>query len=71
MTNSVRPCGDRLLWVVMQWTLSGEILMPSRTTSKVGLVSNDSAAWMSVQTAIEKYKINNLFQCSEAERSRN
>ena len=57
MTNSVRPWGDRSLWVVMQWTVSGEMLMPSRTASKLGLVWNDSAAWMSVQAAID-YEMN-------------
>ena len=53
MTDSVRPCGDGLPWVVKQWTVGGEMLMPLRTASKVGLVWNDSAAWVSVQTAIE------------------
>ena len=67
MTNSVRPWGDRSLWVVMQWTVSGEMLMPSRTASKLGLVWNDSAAWMSVQAAIGNNTINKFIQRPEGD----
>ena len=66
MTNSVKAPGDSLLWVVMQWTVSGEMLMPSSTTLKLGLVWNDSAAWMSIQTAIEQCnKSTKTFQLKE------
>lgn len=54
VTNSVRPRGERAVCVVMQWTVRGEMLMPERTASKVGLVWKDSAEWMSVQAAIEE-----------------
>lgn len=60
VTSSVRPCGDRALGAVMEWTVSGEMLMPSRTASKLGLVWNDSAAWMSVQAAIRRKKKTNI-----------
>lgn len=67
MTISVRPCGDRSPCVVMQWTVSGEMLMPSRTASKLGHVWNDSAAWMSVQTAVAKSQTKKFVQRSKAE----
>ena len=39
---------------MMQCAVMGEILMPESKAEKVGLVSKDSAAWMSVQAVIEE-----------------
>lgn len=39
---------------MMQCAVMGEMLMPESKAEKVGLVSKDSAAWMSVQAVRRK-----------------
>lgn len=58
VTISRKPWEESLVWVVIVWAVRGEMLMPWKTTSKLGLFWKDSAASMSTQTAIEKTLMN-------------